>query len=371
MLMKRKTLLLFLICVGHANIFIAFITHRAHSSEGCFITDVKKNTLKRLGTNTIFKGGYLLYQSNRFRDSIESSEVLPKGATANIISIQSSGFLKNIIDYGNARMSRKAVGILSKMPAYREIPVQEHYTAAIWACERGDQFELAMSVYEEMKSKGITPIVSTFEALISVAEKTGHGNECMNLFQEMQGKGIEGSTQAYTSCMWATEQFGRYDLALDLIKEMEGKGIPRDESTYAACIYSCEKVGEGNFALHVIDLMRNEGFLVDTPIYKAAMWACVKNGGMSDVALKLFDEMKSNNLIQNEECYNAAIWACVGISDWKKAVELLKLMKFEGLSRDTPSFDGALTALQQAGTYFIKTTYNIVFHKKNYIYIIL
>ena len=47
------------------------------------------------------------------------------------ISIESTGFLKNIIEYGNNRMARRAVGVLQKMPAYRILPQEIHYTEVL------------------------------------------------------------------------------------------------------------------------------------------------------------------------------------------------------------------------------------------------
>lgn len=192
------------------------------------------------------------------------------------VSIASLGFLKNIEEYGNARMARRAVGILSKMPAYREIPKQEHYTAAIWACENSDQFKLAMSVFEEMKAAGVGRVTRTYEGLISVAEKTKNWQSAIDLFDQMVAEGITGSTEACNSCMWAAEQGGRYDISLNMLTTMERDNIPRNLATYAACAYSCEKAGEGLKALHVMDLMNSEGYELDTPVYKAAIWACVK-----------------------------------------------------------------------------------------------
>ena len=191
-------------------------------------------------------------------------------------SIASCGFLKNIEEYGNARMARRAVGILSKMPSYREIPRQEHYTAAIWACENSDQYKLALSVFGEMKAAGIGRTIRTYEGLISVAEKTKNWEAAIALFEEMVSEGLDGSTDAFNSCIWAAEQGGRHDISLNMLGEMESKNIMRNLATYAACAYSCEKAGEGQIALHVMDLMRAEGYEIDTPVYKAAIWACVK-----------------------------------------------------------------------------------------------
>ena len=191
-------------------------------------------------------------------------------------SIASCGFLKNIEEYGNARMARRAVGILSKMPSYREMPKQEHYTAAIWACENSDQYKLAMSVFAEMKDVGVGRITRTYEGLISVAEKTKNWEAAIKLFEEMKREGIKGSTDAYNSCIWAAEQGGRHDISLKMLDDMEKNDVARNLATYAACTYSCEKAGEGAIALHVMELMKAEGYEINTPVYKAAIWACVK-----------------------------------------------------------------------------------------------
>ena len=53
--------------------------------------------------------------------------------------------------------------------------------------------------------------------------------------------------------------------------------------------------------------------------------------GMWEKSLSLFKEMEEFGILQDEDCYSGAIWACVGGVKWQKAVELLKLMKFEGI----------------------------------------
>ena len=138
------------------------------------------------------------------------------------LSGTSLGFLKNIEDYGRSRMARKAVGILSKMEAYGEVPVQEHYTAVIAACEQSEQFDTAIGVLREMKSVGVAPVVRTYEHLIGCAEKTGHWQAALALFEEMTHDArLRGTTTAYNHCMWAAEQGGRPDISLDLLADME------------------------------------------------------------------------------------------------------------------------------------------------------
>lgn len=52
---------------------------------------------------------------------------------------------------------------------------------------------------------------------------------------------------------------------------------------------------------------------------------------MWEKSLSLFEQMGRDGVLQDEDCYSGAIWACVGGVQWQKAVELLKLMKFEGV----------------------------------------
>ena len=52
---------------------------------------------------------------------------------------------------------------------------------------------------------------------------------------------------------------------------------------------------------------------------------------MWEKSLSLFEEMEVKGILRDEDCYSGAIWACVGGTKWQKSVELLKLMKFEGL----------------------------------------
>ena len=46
-------------------------------------------------------------------------------------SFKEDGFLKNIKEYGNARMARRALGVLQKMPSFRVSPTVTHFEAVL------------------------------------------------------------------------------------------------------------------------------------------------------------------------------------------------------------------------------------------------
>lgn len=259
-------------------------------------------------------------------------------------AFKQDSFLKNIKEYGNARMARRAVGVLQKMPSFRVTPTVDHYNEAIWACEKSDQYPLAMNVYEEMKLRNITPILYTYEALINVAEKTSHCAEALQLNEAMKEEGLIGSTYTFNACIWALEKMGESQKAFALFEEMDDYKITRDVDTYTACVWAAEKEADGELALRIMDIMKEQDMPMTTATYNGAMWACTKGGFWQD-SLALFDRMELQGVPLDISSYNAAIWACEQGDKHYRAVELLKLMKFEGLERNTMSFDGVISAM--------------------------
>ena len=63
-------------------------------------------------------------------------------------------------------------------------PVVITYSAAISACEKGQQWEEALRLLGEMKKKDITPNVITYNTTISACEKGGQWVEALRLFGE-------------------------------------------------------------------------------------------------------------------------------------------------------------------------------------------
>lgn len=115
--------------------------------------------------------------------------------------------------------------------------------------------------------------------------------------------------------------------------------------------------GQGQVALHLIDLMHEDGITLNVQAYGAAIWSCVK-AGMWEDALRLFDNLEMECQINTQEClrpdidiFTAAIWACDMGSKPDRAIELLKLAKYNGLKRQTSTFDAALSCMMKSGDY--------------------
>lgn len=330
-------LLFHILTIGFCLSTFLFKNQYTHLHSICFAPAIKLTALKA----EVSSGGLITKRSTEEKISLD-------------IGIKSCSFLKNIVEYGNNRMARRAVGVIQKMPTYKVYPTEVHYNAGLWACENSMQFQLALSLCMEMKDFDIHFTENSYEALISVSEKTGHNVECLDFFWEMRSKNIKGNTAIFNNCMWACVKDGNSTLSLDLLQTMEVENIPRDVTTYAACISACKTASEGVKALHVLDLMKLEGIAMNTPTHNAAMWACL-NSDMSQESISLFESMESENedetIARDADSFNAVIWACAVAEDSKRAVEYLRQMKLSGLKRETKSFDGVFLALSRTGSW--------------------
>ena len=63
------------------------------------------------------------------------------------------------------------------------------YSAAISACEKGRQSEMALELLERMKRAGIPPTVITYNAAISACEKGRQWKRALELLDEMKASG--------------------------------------------------------------------------------------------------------------------------------------------------------------------------------------
>lgn len=65
------------------------------------------------------------------------------------------------------------------------------YSAAILACEKGEQWERALSLLDEMQHGGIEPNEFSFDAAISACERSGQYDRADSLLREMKQRALE------------------------------------------------------------------------------------------------------------------------------------------------------------------------------------
>lgn len=233
------------------------------------------------------------------------------------------------------------------MPVYGSVPAVEHYQAAIWACQQSNQYHLAVSVYTDMKNKGIVALPDIYALLSSVAEATGHYEQAVAYFNNSRSADARNDTLRYNVCMRALAQLDRPLEVLSVFADMETRGVLRDGDSYHHCADAHAELKDGVSALRLLDSMTADHAQPSTAVYNSVMWACIKSGLCSE-AMQLFGRMAFLAATPDSDSYTAAIWAAEQCSDADRAVALLRTMNINNLPRSAMAFDGALSALHDA-----------------------
>merc|ERR1712070_390335 len=77
------------------------------------------------------------------------------------------------------------------------------------------------TLFQEMQDKKIAPDTITYNASISACEKGGQWQKALTLLQEMQDKKIAPNTITYSASISACEKGSEWQKALTLLREME------------------------------------------------------------------------------------------------------------------------------------------------------
>ncbi|CAK0881598.1 unnamed protein product, partial [Prorocentrum cordatum] len=194
---------------------------------------------------------------------------------------------------------QRALTLLSEMREAKLEPNVISYSAGISACEKGEQWQRALALLSELREAKIKPNVISYDAGISACEKGKQWQRALDLLSEMREAKLEPNVISYNAGTSAGEKGEQWQLALALLSEMREAKLEPDVISYSAGISACEKVS-----------------------YSAGISACEK-GEQWQPALALLSEMRE---VKFEPNVSAVINACETGEQWQPALALLNEM---------------------------------------------
>eukprot|EP00438_Fugacium_kawagutii_P010387 Skav220387 [mRNA] locus=scaffold639:162903:163631:- [translate_table: standard] len=114
------------------------------------------------------------------------------------------------------------------------------YNAAISACEKGGQWQQALTLFEAMPKAMISPNVVSFSAAISACQKGGQWQQALTLFEAIPKTSIPPTVICYNAAISACQKGGQWQLALTLFDAMPVARLQADIVTYSAVLDSSE-----------------------------------------------------------------------------------------------------------------------------------
>ncbi|CAE8597308.1 unnamed protein product [Polarella glacialis] len=241
-----------------------------------------------------------------------------------------------------------ALSLLRTMPDMRVTPNEVSYSAAISACEKGGQWQLALSLLNIMPDMQLMPNKFSYSAAISACEKGGQWQLALSLLTTMPEIRVMPNEVCYNAAISSCGAKGQWQLALSLLSTMPVMQLMPDRISFSASISACEKGGEWQVALRLLTTMPHLRLMPEEITYSAAISACEKEGEWQ-IALRLLSTMSGMRLLPDKITYSAAISACEKVGQWQLALSLLGTMPNARVMPNEVSYSAAISACEKGG----------------------
>ena len=174
----------------------------------------------------------------------------------------------------------KAFGLFHEMTATsmrsKLSPDLVTFSALTSACEKGQQWEKALALVQEMPSWLVLPSIVTYSALASALGRGGQWTLSVALYDVIRAEAVTFNEVFCGAMISACGLGNAWEAALHFLFAMPGKlGLQRNEVTYNAAIGAVEGTPHWQLATLLLEQMARE-MVPSTVSYQAVMSGCSK-----------------------------------------------------------------------------------------------
>ncbi|CAB1119855.1 unnamed protein product [Ectocarpus sp. CCAP 1310/34] len=223
---------------------------------------------------------------------------------------------------------QEAVELLEvDMPAAKVKPDVISFTSAIHACAGPTgNWEKAYQLLDAMwqDPEGAKPSKHTYDLVIQAC---GHGGEWelgVTLIDDMRDLGIKPDAQTFNMAVAACARSGERLAAETLVANMRNARVVPDEFTYASLVAACGRAKEWKRATEIFDEARYvHRIRPSLQIYGALLGALAEGERWADV-LVYMDRMVADGVARDAAATNTAVLAAAELGDGRRALSLLE-----------------------------------------------
>ena len=244
----------------------------------------------------------------------------------------------------------EAIALLDDMEA-RGIPSNARcYNGALSACDRADQPEVALRLFEKMRTgeeERIRPTTISYTSAISAcARRPSYAERSPALLAQMRRDGLRPNAVTFGATAQAYATLGHWEAALQLLADMEAEGVAPNIVVLSNIVNACAEAAEWKPALALTHGMSSRyGVTPDVACINAAIKACARAQEPA-AALELLDGLGKRANVRSFGTALAALASCVP-PRWEDALSLLSRMRSVGLA---PSLECHTAVLAACGT---------------------
>ena len=228
----------------------------------------------------------------------------------------------------------KAVAAFAELPTKRQ-RANVLGNAAMDACRRAHNWQMAVHILDIMMCKKLTDVVSFNIAISACASKP----VSFRLLKQMQAEQLKPDIVSYAAAASSCEIHASWRLALHL---MRGAGQP-NAFLLTSVLGACGRGRQWQRAMWI--LFDTEK--ASTVAFNAAINACGQ-AKRWQLTLRLLHELQTRRMQPSQASFGAAVNACGRQRLWRQILALLALMQESGLQANSWILSGAAWACGRA-----------------------
>ena len=221
-----------------------------------------------------------------------------------------------------------------------------HYSAAISACEKTVDWELAVELLARMEIRFVSPDVVCFNAVMGVCEKSAIWDGAISVLSLMASLRTLPDTISYNSVLGASARAGHWELALEILHQLHRRSAA-DVISFSSALAACAKRTKWEAALHLLASMPAARVLPNAFSYSSAM-AATANSGSWEIAVQMLSDMAERAVLADAFVYSAVTTACGRGEEWELAMLLLGRTVEESPDHAEVVFNSAISACATA-----------------------
>ena len=233
---------------------------------------------------------------------------------------------------GEHRQMDIALLIFESMKTHGPTPDVVTYNTMMSIMGSSKDVESALSLYWEMSESGLQPTEKTFGSLLHAFANVGDATAAKKIFDSLGDSNIVPNSILYTSFIHAAVRHGEIeslDLAFDLANEMRRYNVPLTDVTYGCLLVACEKQGDVSKAFELYQEACNGGVTPSDQMHNILISVCTRCGKLDD-ALDLVKGMARKNFNIQQHTMNSLTRA-LSIESPIRAARMMRLMQTMGM----------------------------------------
>ncbi|OLP77613.1 Pentatricopeptide repeat-containing protein, chloroplastic, partial [Symbiodinium microadriaticum] len=203
------------------------------------------------------------------------------------------------------------------------------FNAVASACEKGDRWDVALSVLAMMNVRRLPPEIVTYNAAMASCKRNGLWEVALQLMEQSKATSQLPDVISFNCLIGTCHLAGRWDLSLHFLSAMQPSALAPDRSSYTEAAGACEKSSQWQHALEVLSSALSQQLVPDGTCVGAVAGA-LRSAKGEDAALGVLQQLRKRWSPQNAEPENFG----GGIPVIAKRPGVLVVSKPEGLSTE-------------------------------------